>query len=577
MPRAAKPAPVAERATTRVFQGPRWHALLLVLVVCAASMAGIANDFVGDDRHIIATDPRMQDLSHWREWWTLAYWPPPFSPDLYRPLTTTMLALESVVGSGLPLVFRIVSYALCAGAAIALYRFCRRFLPDAYALAAAALFAAHPLHVEAIAQGVNQNELLVGWIALAMTALYLDARRAGSLSLQRWATLGALYLGACLLKEQGFIIPAFLLAGELCFVVAPLRERIRALWPGFTAFAAVAVVVMAIRRAVLGDVRGSFVAEALLGLDFKGRLLTMLGVVPQWLRLLLWPAHLRADYSPREINAATTFGLPEILGVVIIVAAIVVVWRSWQRHRTVAFGLLWMGIALLPVSNVLVPTGIVMAERTLFLPSVGFVIAIAAALHAMLSRTAGDVLPRQAAIVIGLIVVLAVVRSGERQLVWRNEGFFVARGVHDSPQSFRMQQALGDLLYGANQPALGREAYDRALVYVPASATWRVRNDFAKTLAAQGDVAGECEQLRLSLTQNPEQEFGRGQLIDGYLALGRYDDARAEADSALRRGASPVVFQALRAVADSAAREHAPAGTVRVRLHSGQFRANRDR
>ena len=140
-----------------------------------------------------------------------------------------------------------------------------------------------------------------------------------------------------------------------------------------------------------------------------------------------------------------------------------------------------------------------------------------------------------------------------------------------------MQQGLGDLLYGADQPVLGREAYDRALRYVPASSEWRVRNDLAKTLASRGDIEGDAAQLRLSLAQNPDQEFSRGLLIDAYLALGRYRDASAEADSALAHGANASVFESLRAVADSAARENAPVGSVRVRLHSGQFRANRDR
>jgi hypothetical protein len=360
-------------------------------------------------------------------------------------------------------------------------------------------------------------------------------------------------------------------------IVGPVRERIRTAGPGFAAFGAIAALLIGVRRQVLGDVRGSFIAEALLGLDFKHRLLTMLGVVPHWFRLLLWPAHLRADYSPGEINPAMTLGPAQLLGLVLIVASITVAWWCRRRYPAITFGLLWTGIALLPVSNVLVPTGVVIAERTLFLPSVGFVIAVVAALSAIASGRAGDAVPRAVAIAVGVLTVLAVVRSGERQLVWRNEGFFVARGVQDAPRSFRMQQALGDLLFGADRPELAGAAYERALQYVPSSSAWRVRNDLAKALASRGDIAGECAQLQLSLAQNPDQEFGRGLLIDGYLALGRYGDARAEADSALRRGGTVRVFESLRALADTAARENAPAGSVRVRFHAGQFRANRDR
>jgi hypothetical protein len=577
MPRAVRHPPRAKPTSRTWFHGRHWYVALIVASVCAASIAGIGNDFVGDDRHIIVTDPRVQDLSHWREWWTQAYWPPPFSPDLYRPLTTTMLAIENLIGAGTPMIFRVVSYALCAAASISLYSLCRRFVPDKYALAAAVLFAVHPVHVEAIAAAVNQNELLVGWIAIAMATRYLDARRDGEISFRDWALLTAMYAVACLSKEQGFVLPALLLAVELCFVTAPFRERMRALWRGFATFAAIALLIVIIRRQILGDLRGSFIAEALLGLSFKGRLLTMLGIVPHWFRLFIWPMHLRADYSPQEITAASAFGSMQLLGSALILCSIALAWRYARREPAITFGLLWTGIALLPVSNLFVPTGIVIAERTLFLPSVGFVIAIVAAVHRVVSRRAGDAMPRSVTIGVGVLAVLAIARSAERQLVWRNEGYFVARGVQDSPRSFRMQQGLGDLLYGADQPVLGREAYDRALRYVPASSEWRVRNDLAKTLASRGDIEGDAAQLRLSLLQNPDQEFSRGLLIDAYLALGRYRDARAEADSALAHGASASVFESLRAVADSAARESAPVGSVRVRLHSGQFRANRDR
>ena len=70
----------------------------------------------------------------------------------------------------------------------------------------ASLFAVHPVHVEAVALGVNQNELLVGIIACAMTVLYIDHRREGAISLGDWALLSFMYVVATLLKENGFVV-----------------------------------------------------------------------------------------------------------------------------------------------------------------------------------------------------------------------------------------------------------------------------------------------------------------------------------------------------------------------------------
>ena len=52
-------------------------------------------------------------------------------------------------------------------------------------------------------------------------------------------------------------------------------------------------------------------------------------------------------------------------------------------------GIAWTAVALLPVSNLILPTGILLAERTLYLASVGAMLAVAG-----LSERAGGGYPR---------------------------------------------------------------------------------------------------------------------------------------------------------------------------------------
>ena len=56
---------------------------------------------------------------------------------------------------------------------------------------------------------------------------------------------------------------------------------------------------------------------------------------------------------------------------------------GWRRDRVIAFALLWIALTLGPISNILVATGVLIAERTLFLPSVGIAL-IAGRLIAMI-------------------------------------------------------------------------------------------------------------------------------------------------------------------------------------------------
>ncbi|MGH2900735.1 MAG: glycosyltransferase family 39 protein, partial [Solirubrobacteraceae bacterium] len=352
----------------------------MIAVALIACITGLWNDYAHDDVSLIADNVRAHGITSWGAIFASPYWPPPFAPELYRPIVSAMMLVEYVFGAGAPMAFRIVSSVLYAASAVAVFAFAARVMSRHAALAIALLFAAHPVHVEAVALGVNQAELVVGLLAAVMTLRYVDIRRTRALTGKDWMIFCALYALAALAKENGFVIPALLVSAEVFLVNdEPLRKRAAKSWPGFAAMAAVGVALLLIRRAVLHDAIGTFTAEALVGATWRERLLTTLQIVPQWLRLLAWPAHLQIDYSPNEIVASKAFGPIEALGLALVLGAVAVVIAARRRAPAVSFGLAWCGVALLPVANVVVPTSIVLAERTLFLPSVGFLIAVGGA------------------------------------------------------------------------------------------------------------------------------------------------------------------------------------------------------
>lgn len=536
-------------------------AAAVAAVALLASVAGLLNAFAWDDVHLVELNGRFHSLAGWREILGASFWPPPYSQDLYRPATGLLLTLQHIIGGGDPMVFRLVSYGLYAACAVMLLRVAALWLPPAAALWAALLFAAHPVHVEAVAPAVGQAELVVALAALLMIRRYVAARQAGGPTGGDWAVLATLCLWASLSKEQGLLLPALLLLVELCPPAGLGVPAWRRLAPGYAGLLAAAVVVLLLRRVVLGHVAGTFVAEALEGLDLRGRVYTMLPVVTVWLRLLAWPAHLQADYSPQELTAAAGFGLPQAAGAAVLLAALAAAWGG-RRIPGVAFGLGWCAVALLPVSNVLIPTGILVAERTLFLPSAGLLIAVAGGLSAA-GVSAG--IPRRTMLGLGAVLVAAgVLRSAERQRVWRHEAFFAVRTVQDAPRSYRAQRAYGEVLFALGQDRLAEEAYETALALAPAGHAWRVRNDLARRYRAMDRPEQESEQLEASLMERPDQEDARGYLATAYLVLGRYKEASEQADIAVGFGGNPLVFRELRALADSARAAGAPPGSVRV-------------
>jgi len=551
---------------TQHLRFPAWGATATLCVLSLVStITSIGNQFVQDDRPIISENALVHSLRIW-PLFTQAYWPSPYPRELYRPFTSVMFALEWVAGGGRPVAFRIVSILLALAATIAIYQLAKRVLAPGAAWLAAALFAVHPVHVEAVAVAVNQSELVVGTLMALMMTAYIDMRRSGSAPTIRWVGIIALgYLTAALFKEHALLLPALMVAAELTVIddPRPRRERVAALRPLFLVLILVAVSFLGLRNAALeGDIKGSFTAEALGGIGFGGRALTMLGVVPEWVRLFLWPAHLQADYSPGEIVAATHWGLAQTLGAVALIAALTIAWRCRKTRPTITFGILWIGVALSLVSNMIVSTGIVLAERTLFLATMGLVLALAGPLwslgHSIYRRGS---LGRVAAIC-GLMAVLGLgaAKSASRQLVWHDLVTLWNQTVIDAPNSYRAQQAFGSVLWELHSEREAVGHYLRAIELYPKA--WPLLLDYADKLRERGHCDAALKYYRMVLELTPQQSGPRASEVACLIYTGDYAKASREARIGGGYGIQTGTFGLYGHIADSALKANAPIGTV---------------
>ena len=544
---------------------PRYATALIVLVALAASIAGIGNAFVQDDIPIVAGDFRLHDVTQWPRLLVEPYWPPPYAPDQYRPLASLLLSVEFIAGGGSPVAVRLASYLLYSVASLAVWRLALLLFPgrERLPLAAALLFAAHPVHVEATALGVGQAELLMTTFVVLALIRYLRLRAVATTGWRPWIGVAALYLAAGASKEQGLLLPAFLVAAELLVVRAPFRESRRELARASAALGAVAVLLVTTRIAVLGAPAAPVnVAETLLNAPLSVRIATALQLVPHWARLLVWPAHLRLDYSPQEFVASTGVRGTELAGIAIVLILIGIAWGARRRAPVVSFGIVFTALALAPVANVIVATGVLVAERTLFLPSVGVVLAMSGAAAWVAGRPHPALLRRAAAAAVVLAVVAGVARSATRHLVWKNEESLTLAAVVESPRSWRAQLNHANLLFERGERPAAMQAYERAIALAPSS--WQVRHAYARRLRATGDEHRALEQLGLSLVEEPSNNEAMRDMIAVLLALGRYAEARALVMQVISRGEmSPELLQ-LGRLADSALAVKAPPGSIKI-------------
>ncbi|MFN2325335.1 MAG: tetratricopeptide repeat protein [Gemmatimonadales bacterium] len=320
---------------------------------------------------------------------------------------------------------------------------------------------------------------------------------------------------------------------------------------------------MLIRSRILGDLAGTFTAEAMVGQTIVGRTLTMLQVVPRWLGLLLWPSHLQGDYSPSVINQATTWGGAQTLGALILLAVAILLVVTWRRAPVVAFGILWTGGALVPVANLLIPTGIVLAERTLFLPSIGFVLTCGGLTHLFLTGRSNS---RRAAKLLAagctVLVFLGIWRSGVRHPDWQNQAYFWARSVENAPLSYRAHHAHAQILWSLGYEGASVAAFHTAHALYP-RAYW-ILNELGNRFRVKGECYPALDLYTESLRIEPDQPAARASRVACLVHLARYDDAIFESEEGMARGIDVADFASYRATADSARRVGAPAGTVKL-------------
>ncbi|HYN81536.1 MAG TPA: tetratricopeptide repeat protein [Gemmatimonadaceae bacterium] len=535
-------------------QSVAWAAIAVLALL--ASLTGISNGFALDDVHIIFENQRLHSLS---EAWRLfghTYWPPEEGASLYRPLTAVAFSLEWAIGRGSPLPFHIVNVVLYAAVAVALYRLALLIVSPVAAFVAAALFAVHPLHVEVVANVVGQAELWVGLIVFVSVARYIRARRAGPLRPQEIALQAVLYFAACMFKEHAIILPGLLLVAEVTLLneSGRLRERARQVWPLFVALALAGCLFVFVRTLVVGRVAQAGPNALLFDATFLTRVLTMLRVSMEWVRLLVWPASMSADYSSRRIEAATSFDSTMLPGLLVLVGAAAIAWHLRRSIPAAAFGILWAGATLLIPSNLIVVTGFILAERALFLASAGIAICagIAVVHFARVMAERGGLARFAPAAVVALLLVAGIGRSSTRNRVWHDNDRLFRQTVLDVPTSYRAHWTLAEHLTNAGQTQEGLEEMLLAVVLGK-------RNDpgLLSFAADRFRMADQCPRAmgmyRKALDIDPSLPDLRFNASVCLLQLGKLDEARSLAQDGLRSSAADANLLRVIAVADSLA------------------------
>ncbi len=499
----------------------------LVLLVAIAFGNALQNDFCFDDRPFIEKSEDIHDIGNVPGMFGIG------GKMAYRPVRQASYALDIWLWGGKDAFgFHLTNVILHALTTIVLFFLARRLLGNPLAAwITAALFALHPIHTESVTYISGRKDVLCTLFGLLAVHAFLAAKERFQRGDKALAALPALAVGAFLLlsigsKEMGF---AFIPLLALVHFLPKLRDEAR----GHRALdVASAGGRLALRYwKVLGALSALGVVLVILAFDSRAthqewhggtaihNFLTVARVQVLYLFRMFFPLRLVGDYHYDSFRVTESVLDPTswvaLLGVLGLVAIAIALTR---RHYFVALGSLWYFVAMLPVSHIR-PHHELLAERYLYLPSVGFCIALAAVAMKLVQS---DRMRRPATVALALVLSLYGTRTMLRNLDWSDDRTFWSVTREQKPRNARAHIFYAYNLYYDGRVREAIAAMEEGLAIQPEF--YSGNYNMARMYETHGEPTRAIEHYKLEITRyrNEDAYFNLANLLG---RLGRFEEA----------------------------------------------------
>ena len=514
-----------------------WAVAALVLLGFANSLW---NGFALDDVPIIRENPAIRHLSDLRAIFASGYWPGN-KVLLYRPLVISSYALNYAVAGLKPFTYHLVNVILHAGNSALVYLLVARlFKSRGLALAAAAAFALHPIHTEAVANTVGRAELLANAFLLLSWWWYLKWDEAPARVKARWlVTSIAAFALAVFTKEHAVVLLGLLVLTDLLRASERGLLLGRTIWErcrtAYTWFLPPLAGYLAARFFVLGGLltpEFSWLAYPPARADLWTRYLTTVKGLGMYLWLLLVPVRLSSDYSYNQIPLSGSLLEPAVLASLLAFLLMLgLAGWNWRRRPVIGAAIAIFAVTILPVSNLLFPIGTIVAERVLYLPSLGFCLLLAGVVAPLAAR------PRWGLVTVSLFALLLLgygTRTVLRNQDWRNNATLYAAAALTSPNSAVAHYGPGKTMLEQGESSGARRELGRSLKIYPEFG--EAYHSLAAISVAEGQIDEAIRNLRIAIGFAPGYGLAHLNLGGLYLEKGMTAQALEEFRAAARLG-----------------------------------------
>jgi len=403
----------------------------------------------------------------------------------------------------------------------------------------AALFAVHPLHVESVAWIAERKDVLstfFGLLALLCYTHYAQGlRESSSSSAARKSGEGGLssnpqstirnpqYLSALLFFALGLMSKPMLVTLPFVMLLLdywPLRRvnfsTIQRLifekLPFFALTAASCVITY------MAQNRGA--VRSLTAVPLAYRLENVPVAIAGYLLKTVWPSKLAVIYPMPHAIAPTAF-----IGCSLLLIAITSgIWLARRPYPFLLVGWFWFLGTLVPVIGLVKVGDAAMADRYMYIPSIGIFMAVAFGAQELSKRFS---LPKSIPLAMAIAVLTALTIVTERQLqFWRDDQTLFGHAVHVTTNNVDAILNYGVALENEGKPLEAIAQYRQAEQLAPSS--WLACVDLANLLYFAGQTNAALEQYQQAVKLKPDSSTLHDRLGTVFASLGDLTEATNE-------------------------------------------------
>lgn len=443
----------------------RLHQSRVPLAACGLALAVYSRSlfcgFIRDDLPQIVNNPQVQSWEYLPRILTSHLWSQGARNHalFYRPLFSLWMLVMHTLGGLSPWFWHLSNILLHVACTYLVYRLSKRLIgSEVGAGLVAALFAVHPIHVDAVTWVSASNEVLFSILTLGAMLVLLAPHQHGD----RWPILlsAVLYFTGLFAKETGAALSVLLIA--MAWMRLKDRESSwnKRLVLAGSSYVAATGAYLIVRWSVMhgmGVEKGEH--------SWREVLFSSPSILLFYLRKLMVPVGLSGGYvNPIHSSPTMAFWLPLAA---ILLFVLLMTWLAFRVNPVFGFSAALILLPLLPALATirLYPQGEMTHDRYLYLPSVGLCLLIGATAQRMLE--APRIVRATSALVLAIVLVAFSVLTFAQQRFYDDDVAFAQREIDVNPADGFAYALLGNVYVDQGRTDLSLKNFRIASALAP--------------------------------------------------------------------------------------------------------------